>query len=175
VLDLLYLGFEAQNFMTKRKKLKKLKEKSLEIPKEKVFEKQKADLSDDDLAKQIKIAVRGLYYMSETDAQILPFIGQQAKAVSKEEILSQIKKAADSTIEEKDFAGFFARLTEIQDWFGDEEKEIAQKFVRLKELLERNLRDLKAFKIGEIQLDVYVVGLDAEDNLLGIETKAVET
>ena len=147
----------------------------MEIPKEKVLEKQKADSCDDNLAEQIKIAVRGLYYISETDALIQPFVGKQAKAVSKQEILSQTKKAADSTIEEKDFAGFFARLTEIQDWFGDEEREIAQKFVQLKELLEKNLRDLKVFRIGKIQLDVYVIGLDAKDNLSGIETKAVET
>jgi len=161
--------------MPKRKKLKKLKEKKLEIPKEKVLEKQKADSRTDNLAEQIKIAVKGLYYISETDAEILPFVGKQAKAVSKQVILSQTKKAADSTVEERDFAGFFARLTEIQDWFGDEEKATAQKFVQLKELLEKNLRDLKVFKIGKIQLNVYVVGLDAEDNLLGIETKAVET
>jgi len=161
--------------MPKRKNLRKSKEKKLEIPKEKVLEKQKADFCYDNLAEQIKIAVRGLYYISETDALIQPFIGKQAKTVSKQEILSQTKKAADSTVEEKDFAGFFARLTEIQDWFGDEEKEIAKKFVRLKELLEKNLRDLKVFRIGKIQLDIYVVGLNAEDNLLGIETKAVET
>ncbi len=161
--------------MRKRKKSKKLKGKKLEIPKEKVLEKQKADACDDNLAEQIKIAVRGLYYISETDALIQPFIGKQAKAVSKQEILSQTKKVANSTVEEKDFAGFFSRLTEIQDWFGEEEKEIAQKFVQLKELLEKNLRDLKVFRIGEIQLDIYVVGLDAENNLLGIETKAVET
>ncbi len=161
--------------MSKRKKLKKLREKKLEIPKEKILEKKKADFCDNNLTEQIKIATKGLYYISETDAEILPFVGKQAKAVSKQEILSQTKKAADSTVEEKDFAGFFARLTEIQDWFGDEEKAIAQKFVRLKELLEKNLRDLKVFKIGEIQIDIYVVGLDAKDNLLGIETKAVET
>ncbi|MDQ3750053.1 MAG: nuclease A inhibitor family protein [Acidobacteriota bacterium] len=161
--------------MPKRKKLKRLKEKRLEIPKKKVLEKQKADFCDDNLTEQIKIAVRGLYYISETDALIQPFVGKPARAVSKQEILSQTKKTADSTVEEKDFAGFFARLTEIQDWFGEEEKEMAQKFVQLKELLEKSLRDLKVFKIGEIQLDVYVVGLDAEDNLLGIETKAVET
>lgn len=161
--------------MLKRKKSKKLKEKKLEIPKEKVLEKQKAESCDDNLKEQIKIAVKDLYYISETDALIQPFIGKQAKTVSKQEILSQTKKAADSIIEEKDFAEFFARLTEIQDWFGDEEKEIAQKFVQLKELLEKNLRVLKVFRIGEIQFDVYVVGLDAENNLLGIETKAVET
>jgi len=175
VLDLLYSGKEAQNFMPKRKKIKKLKEKKLEIPKDKVLENQKADSRAGNVAEKIKTAVKDLYYISETDAEILPFNGKQAKAVSKQEILSQTKKAADSKIEERDFAGFFARLTEIQDWFGDEEKAIAQKFVQLKELLEKNLRDLKVFKIGEIQLDVYVIGLDGEDNLIGIETKAVET
>ncbi len=161
--------------MPKRKIIRKIKEKKLEIPKDKVLEKQKADFCHGNLAEQIKIAVGGLYYTSETDALIQPFVGKQAKAVSKQEILSQTKKAAGSAIEEKDFAEFFARLTEIQDWFGDEEKEIAQKFAQLKELLEKNLRDLKVFRIGKTELDVYVVGLDAEDNLLGIETKVVET
>ncbi|MDQ3711225.1 MAG: nuclease A inhibitor family protein [Acidobacteriota bacterium] len=147
----------------------------MEIPKEKVLEKQKADFCDDNLIEQIKITVKGLFYISETDAEILPFVGKQAKAVTKQEILSQTKKAADSIIEERGFAEFFARLTEIQDWFEVEEKDTTQKFVRLKDLLEKNLRDLKVFKIGKIQLDIYAVGLDAEDNLLGIETKAVET
>ncbi len=44
-----------------------------------------------------------------------------------------------------------------------------------KNLLEANLRDLRVFKIGEIQIDIYVVGLDVENNLTGIQTKAVET
>ncbi len=82
---------------------------------------------------------------------------------------------ADTPVEERNFAEFFARLAEIQDWFGDEEKATAQKFADLKKLLESNLRDLKVFKIGKIQLDVYAVGIDAENNLLGIQTKAVET
>jgi hypothetical protein len=113
--------------------------------------------------------------MSETDAEISPFFGGQAQSVTKKEILSQTKNLADTPVEERNFAEFFARLAEIQDWFGDEEKATAQKFADLKKLLESNLRDLKVFKIGKIQLDVYAVGIDAENNLLGIQTKAVET
>ncbi len=45
----------------------------------------------------------------------------------------------------------------------------------MKDLLEKNLKDLKVFKVGKIQLDVYAVGLDAESNVIGIQTKAVET
>ncbi len=161
--------------MPKRKKYKKLKGKILEESKEKSFDVQNRNSKENNLAEQIKKAAEGLYYISETDAEILSFAGEQAEAVTKEEVLRQTKSATDPPVEERDFAGFFGRFTEIQDWFGDEEKETAQKFVRLKELLEKNLRNLKVFKIGKIQLDVYVVGLDAENKLIGIKTKAVET
>ena len=142
---------------------------------EKVSEQQNKDSGEDELKNQLKKATENLFFISETDAEITPFFGRQSQAVTKEEILMQSQGMANVLIEENNFAGFFKRLTEIQDWFGDEEKATAQKFAELKDLLERNLRDLKVFKIGKIQIDVYVVGLDAENNLLGIKTKAVET
>jgi hypothetical protein len=161
--------------MLERKRQIKSKEKKLDKTKEKNSGEKHIDRQRTDVFEQIKAATEGLYYISETDAEILPFGGEKAEAASKETILAQTKAPADSQVEERDFAEFFARLTEIQDWFGDEEKETAQKFGQLKELLEKNLRDLKVFKIGKIQLDVYAVGLDAENNLIGIKTKAVET
>ncbi len=131
--------------------------------------------SSDNLAKQIETAAAGLVYMSETDAKITPYIGWATKTNTTAEILKQAGEPADAAIEEKDFNAFFAHLTEIQDWFGDDEKETAQKFVRLKEVLENNLRELKVYKIGKIELNIYAVGLDENDKLLGIKTKAVET
>lgn len=128
-----------------------------------------------DLPAQIKKIVNGLFYTSETDAQILLFAGKKAESVTSEEILCQTGNKTDSSIEEKEFTEFFARLTEIQDWFGDEEKATAQKFADLKDLLQNNLKDLKVFKIGKIQIDVYAVGLDVKGILTGIKTQAVET
>lgn len=127
------------------------------------------------LTEQIKTASEGLYYISETDAEILPFTGSKADSVTKEEILRQTNNQADENVEEREFGEIFARLTKIQDWFGDEEKVTAEKFYALKNLLEKNLRDLKVFKIGSIDIDIYFVGLDAENNLTGIQTKAIET
>lgn len=161
--------------MSKEKKRRNLKKNFSEKTEGKNLGKENTDLRKDNLSGQIKNAVEGLNYMSETDAEVLPFIGEKAEAVSKEAVLSQSKSAVGSPVEEKDFTAFFARLTEIQDWFGEEETAMAKKFTQLKELLEKNLRDLKVYKIGKIELDVYVVGLDAESNLLGIKTKAVET
>ena len=161
--------------MLKKKKRRKLKEEKLEEPPKEIQTEKPVNASSDNLAEQIKEASDGLSYSSEIDAGISVFIGKQAASVNKETLLVQIKGAADLPIKEIDFAGFFVRLTEIQDWFGDEETKTANKFVRLKEILERNLRDLKVFKVGKTQLDVYVVGLEAENVLMGVKTEAVET
>jgi hypothetical protein len=127
------------------------------------------------LPQEIEKISQGLYYISETDAEILPFTGAKTDSVTRENLLSQIESKPDAPVEERDFAGFFARLTKIQDWFGDEESQTAIRFAELKELLERNLTDLKVFKVGRVELDIYVVGLDENGNLMGIKTKAVET
>ncbi len=168
VLDLVRFEVSGKNVMAKKKKNKKAEKI---IQEEFLVEKTPEDLLFEEIGK----AAEGLFYMSETDAEILPFSGKKAAEVSKEEILNQTQNSPDTNVEEKKFAEFFERLTKIQDWFGEEETANARKFAALKDLLERNLRDLKVFKIGLIELDVYAVGIDSENILKGIKTKAVET
>jgi hypothetical protein len=127
------------------------------------------------LAVILKKATENLYYISETDAEFEPFLGLTASAVTKEEILRQTGKSLDETIEERDFRQIFERLTKIQDWYGEEETATVEKFARLRKILLEKLRDLKVFKVGRIELDIYFVGLDEDGKLAGVKTKAVET
>lgn len=147
-----------------------MSEKEKKIKASERAEKPKINLSE-----QIKIRAEGLWYISETDAEIFPFAGSRADSVSKESLLKQIGRSADAPVEERDFDQMFERFIKIQDWFGEEEKATAEKFAALKSLLEKNLTDLKVFKVGDIERDIYFVGLDKEGNLAGIQTKAVET
>lgn len=128
-----------------------------------------------DLSQQIKKAATGLWYISETDSEIFPFTGSKADSVTRENLLKQIGKPPDTPVEERGFDEMFERFIKIQDWFGEEEKATAKKFAGLKNLLEKNLSDLKVFKVGQIELDIFFVGLDKEGNLAGFQTKAVET
>jgi hypothetical protein len=132
-------------------------------------------IADTSIAELIEKAAEGLYYISETDAEILPFAGSKAESVTKEEFLKQTQNKSDVPVEERNFDDIFQRLTTISDWFGEEEKRKAEKFAELRDLLVKNLKDLKVFVIGKIQVDIYFVGLDAQGNLMGIQTKAVET
>lgn len=161
MLDLVHFRFPNEKAMPRRRKKKM--NLIAETPQANPFVEKVKELSE------------GLYYISETDAEIFPFEGTKAEAVTKENILIQTKNAPDAPVEERNFAEIFARLTAMQDWFGDEEKATAERFAAIQKFLEENLKDLKVFKIGSIQIDVYFVGLDANGNLMGIQTKAVET
>jgi hypothetical protein len=120
-------------------------------------------------------ASAGLIYISETDAEITPFEGGQTGAVTAAELLAQAGHAADAPVEERGFEEIFARLTRVYEGADEAHVATAGRFAALKSVLEQNLRGLKVFKVGKIQLDVYIVGLDAEGNLSGVQTKAVET
>ncbi len=132
--------------------------------------------AENNLLQTIKKTVENLSYMSETDAGFELFVGTAAAGgVTKEEILRQTGKSADAPIEERNFDEMFERLMTIQDWFGDDETKQAENFKKLKALFENNLKDLKVFRIGQIQIDIYFVGLDENNNLTGVKTFAVET
>ena len=146
--------------MSNRKKRKKIKE---------------ILTTSKDLPQLIAEAVEGLTYMSETDAEIIAFSGQITDSLTSETLLQQLGKPDDIKIEEKDFTEFFAPLIKIQDWFGEDERKMTEKFATLKQLLQQNLIGKKVFRLGKIEIDIFVVGLDKDNILRGIQTKAVET
>jgi hypothetical protein len=70
---------------------------------------------------------------------------------------------------------FFRVPAGEQEWKGEEQLAEARKYQRLRQLLEENLTGIKVYRVGEINIGVYVVGMSAEGNWLGISTRVVET
>jgi hypothetical protein len=158
--------------LKKGRKSKRLSKKtSFPLIKEKTEKEDRQQI----FAHQLTNVSKDLIYISETDAEILPFVGGKAEVVESRILLKQIRESLDSPIEERGFEEFFRPLIKMQDWFNEEHINIAKRFLALKNLLETNLKDLRVFSIGRTNLDVYIVGLDTENNLMGIRTKAVET
>ncbi len=141
----------------------------IEIKGRKTMEKK-----SESIVEKLANASSDLIYMSETDAKFEAFNWGKVKIVSAE-IISEKTNSGSAAIEEQSFDDFFLRLTTIKDWFGAKEKKDAQRFSDLKSILQTNLRNPKVFRIGHIQIAIYIVGLDADSNLLGLKTNAVET
>ena len=144
---------------------------------EKVSAAQK-EKSIGDLISELKAASENLFYISETDAPFEPFVWKTDAPfaeVKADDVLKLAGQKSDAKVSEKTLDEFFKQPTEMQDWFGDEEKAQVEKFKSLKELLATRLKSTKVFKIGEVQIDIYAVGIDRDGNLAGVKTKAVET
>ena len=125
------------------------------------------------LMQKISELADGLAYISETDADIIPFAVGPARSVDAASVAKA--QTGEQYVTELSLQEFFQRLTSVQAWHGEKERERARRFALLEHLLEENLREIKVFKVGRIRIDIYVAGLDKNGNLVGVKTKAVET
>ncbi len=129
----------------------------------------------DSFEEAIGKACEGLFYVSETDAAILPFSGGKADDGTRESISKALSPEKNTTVVEQPVDEFFSRLTKPQDWHTEVETEKVKRFLKLQRLLRDNLEDITVLRIGRIRIDIYVVGIDGSGKLAGIRTKAVET
>ena len=127
------------------------------------------------LARRIARASKGLNFVSENDAPVVPSFAEQPG----ESVRRAVKKAAgdppEELIEETDAKRFFDRLTRDRAWYNASQKKNAAGFKRLQKLLEEELSDLKVFRIGNVKLKIYIVDVDPDGNLAGVLTEAIET
>lgn len=115
--------------------------------------------------KELQKAAEGLLWPSETDAPIEPFVWPGASAPPDESALrAHAKVAADAPIERITLAQLKKTIP----------SEIRADFKPLLGALGR-LRNVTVFKVGKINITVYLVGRTDDGQFAGIKTQAVET
>lgn len=120
---------------------------------------------------KIRSLVDGAMFLSETDAAIEPFFLKMKRGDSREVFL----RLVGDEYETQDAELLFARLTRSEDWYTPERKQQAARMSELAELLKDRLRGLAVYRFGRIRITIYLIGTDADGNLAGIRTEAVET
>ena len=139
----------------------------------KISQKNAADA--DSFLNALEKATDALFYISETDAEIVPFIGREVDAVTTEAIVELAGAETDAPVEVISADVFFERLTTHKDWFGDREKKRAERFAKVHEILKAELTEMAVVRIGRVRIDIIVAGRDRDGRLAGIRTRAVET
>jgi hypothetical protein len=114
--------------------------------------------------------------MSETDAPIRVVCWKDCSAIgTSEQLLEQTHHAAGTPAEEVELEQFFESVVSEQDWFGEEEKETAVRYRSLLSVLKANLSHLNVYRVGEVEIDVSVLGQTEANTVVGIATQIVET
>ncbi len=115
--------------------------------------------------------------MSESEYPFEVFLWQlkEKQQVDTEFILSKLNKPSDTKVEFVDLDSFFEVATTEEDWHSEEDKKIVNKYQNLVKVIKENLSHIKVARLGEIQIDVYIIGKVTPGNLAGLSTKLIET
>lgn len=139
-------------------------------------ERKKNQLAGKALLAALEKACRGLFYISETDAEIAPVVaaGTDSKQFA-EFIKERASAAGGGPIGSKPAEEFFQRLTQDREWHTEAEKDKVRRFRKLRKVIFENLEEVTMFRIGRIKIEIFVLGYDAKGNIAGITTMSVET
>lgn len=127
------------------------------------------------LSDRLKSLTEGLSYQSESDYAVEPYARAANDGAPSAEEFAKGKEGEDADVRELDFDSFFGNYTDEQDWWGEEERAVAAKFQALVKFLKESLSDIKVYRVGGVEADVYVVGKTSTGGFAGVKTKIVET
>ncbi|HEX8720875.1 MAG TPA: nuclease A inhibitor family protein [Pyrinomonadaceae bacterium] len=132
--------------------------------------------SDEQILEEIGEAARGLFRMSEGDYAVEPF-GLGAGQAPDHATLRRAAGAADDAGVTADAPETFFRPAAFIESSGGGAfgPAPAARVEGLSRALLGNLSEVKVYRVGEVNIAVYVLGRSAGGNWLGVSTRVVET
>jgi len=127
------------------------------------------------IATQLQQASEGLIFGSETDAPFEVIHWQTQEQLTPAKLLQLTNHPPDAPIEVVSVEDFFEVSTQEEDWHDEEERETAKRFQNLVNILKQNLSQLQVYRVGSVEIDVYIVGAIGGGGWAGLSTKLVET
>ncbi len=122
-------------------------------------------------------ATFGLLFPSESDAPLTPytFPGPKGAEPTPEALLLAEHLPRDTPVETITVADLFDPFAKLDEDASDEDKAEAARYRCLIELLSQELTDLRVYRVGAVDIDVYILGKDPCGAWLGLKTHVVET
>lgn len=124
----------------------------------------------------LEASVEGLLYTTETDEpfEVIHWPGD-GKPLDAGRLLELTSNAPDTPVSITSLDDFFKDLTTEQQWYGDQERATMQRYRDLENVIRRQLTDVRVFRVGEVEVSIYVVGVTPQGDWAGVKTSATET
>jgi hypothetical protein len=134
-----------------------------------------ANTANNGVIAQLKAASDGLLFPSETDAAFTEFLWQGLHDITADKLLVITRNKVGTPVEEITLSHFFDGVTHEADWMAEDEIEEVRRFQDLKSAILDLLTDVRVFRVGAMDVDVYIVGKTASGECAGLSTQVVET
>ncbi|MCA1557837.1 MAG: nuclease A inhibitor family protein [Acidobacteria bacterium] len=130
---------------------------------------------DAQLLEELEKAIAGLLFMSESDYPFSTFIWKGNVLITEEYLREQAGGATAAPVKAQSVEEFFHAAAAEPDWKSESELAMAKRYQALVRWLRENLSDFKVYRVGEIDIQVYLLGRSPEGNWIGVSTRVVET
>ncbi|MEH1972603.1 MAG: nuclease A inhibitor family protein [Nostoc sp.] len=129
-----------------------------------------------EITEKLKQSSADLLMMSESDYPFEVFLWtDQANTLTTQKLLQLTDHPQDSSVEEVALDYLFRNCASEQEWHDEQQKQNVKKFQTLVQTLKDNLNEIKVYRIGTIDIDVYIIGKTSSGDIAGLSTKVVET
>lgn len=131
--------------------------------------------SDEQIAAELQQATAGLLMMSESDYPFDVVRWEQADEITPDALRRIAALPPDAAVVTESLDDFLRAAMTEHEGQSAEARASAQDFRRLVQRLKTNLQDVRVYKVGTINLPVYIMGRTPSGNWLGLSTRIVET
>ena len=82
---------------------------------------------------------------------------------------------ADLEIESMTLTDLFKPVLAVEDWYEAAELAQVNRYTNLLHAIETSLADVEVFRVGEVEIAIYIVGRTSAGDIVGLKTHVVET
>jgi hypothetical protein len=124
----------------------------------------KSIMVDQVTVNQLQQLVEGLVWTSETDSPFETFVWERVDSGTfrPQDLLHHLGYAPNTPIESQSLEKFFTPVLQGQDW-RDEVK--VKQYQAVMNYLQDNLRNVQVYRIGKMEMDMYILGQTAVGNV----------
>jgi hypothetical protein len=119
-------------------------------------------------------ATTDLLWSSESDYPFEIVTWAQGTEITPTALFNNLDEA-ELSIQAMTINDFFEPVIAIEDWYAETELAIVDRYKALLATIEANLSAVQIFRIGEIEVAIYIVGNTPTGDLIGLKTYSIET
>ena len=133
------------------------------------------NISNNKAIEKLSEAVKGLLWLSESEYPWQTVYWQDVNHLNCQTVLQHCNYHPETKIITKTIDSFFKLAMKEREWYDEAERAEVKQYRDLYSLLKNNLEDIKVYLVGEVEIDVYVLGKSDDKEIIGLSTKTVET
>jgi Nuclease A inhibitor-like protein len=123
---------------------------------------------------RFKQATTDLLWSSESDYPFEVVSWEPGTELNPSDLFSNIYDT-DLAIESIALLDLFEPVLTIEDWYEQAELDLVDRYTNLLDLINTNLSQVEVFRVGEVEIDIYIIGKTPTGNIIGLKTRFVET